>query len=298
MKKRAHKGKILDTKEGFSIIECTSCGFKHVNPIPSEEELVKFYKKEFYSKGKPNYFKETKEDFSWWMATYNNYYALLETYTKGRTILDVGSGPGHFLACGKKRGWNVLGIEPSVVAWEYSKRRKLSVVNDFFSYESAKPYGPFDVIHASMVLEHVPNPIAFIEDMKKLLKPNGIIAIFCPNDYNPLQGILQKKLKFKPWWVVPTHHLNYFDAPSMQKILSKTGFEVVKSLGTFPMELFPLSGSNYVGDKTLGRKCHKIRKTFEMNMYKHGVDVLNNLYSCFIEKNMGREFFIIARNKK
>lgn len=296
--KKEHTGKVLDKKEGFSVIECTSCGFKHITPLLSKEELTEFYKKDFYSQGKPNYFKETKEDLLWWMATYNNYYSLLERHTKGRKILDVGSGPGHFLACGKKRGWNVLGLEPSVEAWRYSKNRKLAVVNDFFSYNAVKEHGLFDVIHASMVLEHVPDPISLIKDMKKLLKPNGLVAVFCPNDYNPLQEILQKKLKFKPWWVSPTHHLNYFDAGSMKEILSKNGFEIVESFGTFPMEFFPLSGFNYVGDHELGRKCHKTRKTFEINMYKHNAKLLNDLYSCFIDKNIGREFFIIAKNKK
>lgn len=295
MKKTIHKGKVLDKKEGFSVIECTSCGFKHVYPLPSEEELAKFYKQEFYSKGKPDYFKETKEDFTWWMATYNNYYSVLEKYTRGRKILDVGSGPGHFLACGKKRGWDVLGLEPSVDAYKYSKKRKLPTVNDFFSYETAKKYGPFDVIHASMVLEHVPDPISFIKDMKRLLKPNGFIAIFCPNDYNPMQEVLRKNMKYKPWWVVPTHHLNYFDVFSMKKLLTKTGFDVVESIGTFPMEFFPLSEINYVGDNGLGRKCHKIRKVFEMNMYRNKPDLINSLYSSLIEKNIGREFFIIAQ---
>lgn len=296
--KKTHKGKVIDRKEGFSVIECASCGFKHVVPLLSTEELVKFYQKNFYSKEKPNYFKETKEDLSWWMTTYNNYYSFLEKHTKGRKILDVGSGPGHFLACGRKRGWNVLGIEPSIEAWKYSKSRKLPVVNNFFSYDAIKEYGPFDVVHASMVLEHVPDPISFIHDMKKILKPNGLVAIFCPNDYNPLQEILRKKLKFKPWWVSPTHHLNYFDVGSMKRMLSKSGFEVVESMGTFPMEFFPLSGINYVENHKLGRKCHKIRKTFEITMFENGSNLLNNFYSCLIEKNIGREFFIIARNKK
>lgn len=295
MKKNVHKGKILDTKEGFSVIECTLCGFKHINPIPSEEDLATFYKKEFYSKGKPNYFKETKEDLLWWMATYNNYYALLETHTKGRKILDVGSGPGHFLACGKKRGWDVLGFEPSVDAWEYSKRRKLAVVNDFFSYESAKQYGPFDVIHASMVLEHVPDPISFINDMKKLLKPGGLLAIFCPNDYNPLQTILTQEHKAKPWWVVPIHHLNYFDIESIKKLLARSGFAVEELLGTFPLEFFILSGDNYVGDPALGRVCHQKRKNFEMSLYRKNAHLLNDIYKALGDRGIGREFFVIAK---
>jgi hypothetical protein len=84
----------------------------------------------------------------------------------------------------------------------------------------------------------------------------------------------------------------------MKKLLSKLGFETVETLGTFPMEFFPLSGSNYVGNDELGRKCQKTRKTFEMNMYKNGSEIINTLYSTLMEKNIGRSFFLIAQNKK
>lgn len=295
--KNKHAGKILIKDNDLSVVDCVSCGFKHIIPFPSTKKLEKLYKQEFYSRDKPDYFKNAKEDLSWWMATYNNYYSLFEKHTKGRKILDIGSGPGDFLLCGKKRGWEVLGIEPSVAAWKYSKKRKLSVINNFFNYEAVKQQGSFDVINAAMVLEHVPNPISFIEDMKKLLKPNGLIAIYSPNDFNPLQEILHKNLKFTPWWVIPQHHLNYFDINSIKIILTKFGFEVLESLGTFPMEFFLLSGTNYVKNNKIGRKCQEIRKTFEMNIYKHDPSILNTLYTSLIANNIGRSFFIIAKNK-
>lgn len=298
MKIIKHFGKSLSKKGDFNVIECISCGFKHIDPLPSENELVQLYKQDFYSKDKPDYFKTAKKDYSWWMATYNNYYSLLEKHTRGRKILDIGSGPGDFLICGKKRGWKTSGIEPSHKAWKYSRRKKLSVINDIFRYESIKSYGLFDVIHASLVLEHILDPISFIKDIKKLLKPNGIIALYCPNDYNPLQLLIEKQLKFNPWWIVPKHHLNYFDADSIRKVLSKIGFDVVESLGTFPMEFFLLSGLNYVGDVKIGRKCQTLRKTFEMNMYKNNSEMLNSLYSKLIEENIGRSFFIIAKKRK
>src|SRR3989338_6123101 len=136
MKKNTHSGKVLDKKDGFSVIDCVTCGFKHIAPLISDDELRKFYEKEFYQKEKQNYFKETKEDLPWWIATYNNYYAILEKLTKGRKILDVGSGPGDFLFVGKNRGWDVLGIEPSPTAFIYARKRGLRVINDFFSFES------------------------------------------------------------------------------------------------------------------------------------------------------------------
>lgn len=294
---KKHSGKILDNVEGIKVIDCKVCGFIHVLPITTDEELKKFYEQEFYQHERPNYFKETKEDLPWWIATYNNYYGLLEQRTNGRTLLDIGSGPGHFLKCGEKRGWKVVGIEPSSMAANYSNKRGLETINDFFIYDKVKKLGLFDVVHAAMVLEHVPDPIAFITDMKKMLKNDGLIAIFCPNDYNPLQLILQEKHDFKPWWVVPKHHLNYFTVFSMKMLLEKLGFTIKTTIGTFPLEVFLLSGKNYVGNHVVGRACHKDRKNFELMLYKKDSDILNNLYSGLATVGIGREFMIIAKKK-
>lgn len=294
---KRHSGKILDTQEGVRVIDCRSCGFAHVSPLPSEEELRRFYEQEFYQQERPNYFKETKEDLRWWMATYDNYYALLERRTKGRRLLDIGSGPGHFLACGERRGWRVVGIEPSTPAAKYSSKRELTTVNDFFSYDRAKKLGAFDVVHAAMVLEHVPDPVGFIRDMKKMLKKGGHIAIFCPNDYNPLQRILRDIYDFKPWWVVPRHHLNYFTVESMQRLLRRLGFIIEDTLGTYPLETFLLAGKNYVGNHALGRSCHAKRKAFELVLYKRDPELLNDLYIGLAAAGIGREYMIIAKKK-
>lgn len=295
MREKEHKGKILDKKDGVSVLDCTECGFAHVSPIPSDAELTHFYEREFYQHEKPNYFRETKEDLPWWMATYNNYYELLERRTKGSTLLDIGSGPGHFLACGKKRGWKTVGIEPSTTAVNYSNKRGLTTHNGFFTYDNAKKLGTFDVVHAALVLEHVPDPISFITDMKKMLKKGGHIAIFCPNDYNPLQNILRIEHNFRPWWVVPKHHLNYFTIESMQRLLTRLGFTIEDVLGTYPLETFLLAGKNYVDNHAVGRACHAKRKAFEMALYKKDPEMLNDLYSGLATVGIGREFMIIAK---
>jgi 2-polyprenyl-3-methyl-5-hydroxy-6-metoxy-1,4-benzoquinol methylase len=231
------------------------------------------------------------------MATYTNYYKLLERRTKGRTLLDIGSGPGHFLDCGKKRGWETVGIEPSAPAARYSSKRGLTTVNDFFSYDRAKKLGTFDVVHAAMVLEHVPDPIGFITDMKKMLKKGGRAAIFCPNEYNPLQRILCEEHGFAPWWVVPKHHLNYFTVESMQRLLRRLGFTIEDTLGTYPLETFLLAGKNYVGNHAVGRACHEKRKAFERALYTKDPELLNNLYTGLAALGIGREFMIIAKKK-
>lgn len=295
MEATLHTGDVLDTVDSISVIECTSCGFKHIDPLPTDAELEQLYEEEFYATERPRYFSDAEEDLAWWMATYRNYFSLLESNTEGRRILDIGSGPGYFLRAGMERGWDVLGIEPSSDACAYAREKGVPVVQDFFSYERAKEHGLFDVVHASMVLEHVPNPIQMIEDMKKMLRPGGIIAIFSPNDYTPFQKVLREGKQFPPWWVVPTHHLNYFNVASLQALLTRMGTQVVDTISTFPMEFFLLAGRNYIEDGSLGRGAHHMRTSFEESLYEGDPALLNSIYRHLATIGVGREVMIIAK---
>ncbi len=48
-----HRGIILDSVNGFDVIECEKCLFKHIIPIPQPDELVTTYRNEYYSIEKP-----------------------------------------------------------------------------------------------------------------------------------------------------------------------------------------------------------------------------------------------------
>ncbi len=293
-----HYGAIVDRVGKYNVIECRRCFFKHVDPIPAQQEITKFYTKNFYKKSKPNYFKYSKEDIEWWMATYKNYYQLFQKYTNGRKILDIGSGPGYFLKCGQELGWNTLGFEPSDLAYEYSKKLGARVLHDFFSFSKAQALGKFDVICLNLVLEHITNPAKLLKDIKTLLKKDGLLFILSPNDYNPYQQIFRQTKKCRPWWVVPLEHINYFNFTSIKKLLTNLGFNIVDSLATYPMEKFLLSGENYIGRDKIGRKCHKRRMVFEMNLYNHDPGLLNMYYRSLAQINIGREFLVIAKNIK
>ncbi|MGA8164632.1 MAG: methyltransferase domain-containing protein [Waddliaceae bacterium] len=295
-----HEGEAIDFKEGFTIINCKNCGFKHITPIPLPEELESFYQEDYYSIEKPKYIQEVEEDSEWWEMTYQEYYALFEKHLKTGTkrVLDIGSGLGYFLKCGQELGWTVMGIEPSKQAYTYSQQFSVNVVNDFLTKQLADTLGTFDVIFMDTVMEHLPDPISFLALTKHMLAEEGMVCVVSPNDYNPLQNIIREQLQLEPWWVVPTHHINYFDVHSMQSLLGKLAFDVVKTTSTFPMELFLLFGDNYVGDNQLGRACHTKRKCFEKNLCKGNPSLMRSLYRSFAQLGIGRKFVILARNQK
>jgi SAM-dependent methyltransferase len=290
-----HRGPVIVTVAGYDVIDCQTCGFRHVDPLFPDEELKKFYDGEFYEKERPDYFDRMEADKEWWMLRYHYYFEMLETHAPGRRILDIGSGPGYFLEAGRERGWQVLGFEPSRSAADYTRARGLAVVQDFFSAAKAKTHGQFDAISLSMVLEHVRDPIGLIDEARSLLVFGGLLLLISPNDFNPLQMTLWKKLGFQPWWVNPKHHLNYFDSVSANAFLTARGFETVHLETSYPLENFLLSGRNYVGDPALGRQCHNERKAFEMALFRHDRARIRALAASWAAQGIGREFILLGK---
>ena len=295
---RKHSGITLDKKDGVEVIDCRTCGFAHVMPLPGNEELQRFYEKDFYDTEMPEYFNHAEEDRKWWRATYDHYYDLLEAHTKGRRLLDIGSGPGYFLDAGVKRGWEVLGFEPSAAAARYSAERGLTIVNEMFSADKAASHGLFDAAMISLVFEHVPDPAHIIEDIKHVLVKGGLLCIITPNDYNPLQKLLVEQHGFKPWWVAPKHHLNYFTVDSLTRLLESHGLVPVEAETSYPMEFFLLSGCNYVADPKVGRACHKERMALEMALFAGNKALLCDMYHAWAKEGIGREAVVITRKEK
>ena len=60
-----HAGVVVAKVDGYDVIDCEHCGFKHVIPLPSHEQLQTFYEDEFYQSEKANYLSEADEDFTW-----------------------------------------------------------------------------------------------------------------------------------------------------------------------------------------------------------------------------------------
>ncbi len=293
-----HVGPVLDAKNGFDIIECEICGFKHATPVPTEQELEEIYRHEYYTDEKPLYIEHFKQDLDWWNIAYGDRYDTFEAELPAgrRRLLDIGSGPGYFLKHGKDRGWDVLGVEPSARAAAHSRSLGLEIIEEFLDADLAERLGTFDAIHMSEVLEHIPQPAKLLGIAHKLLNPGGMICVVVPNDYSPFQQALRAAQGFEPWWVAPPHHLNYFDFESAEALLRKTGFEIVLREATFPIDLFLLMGQNYVGNDSLGRECHSQRKALDRNLAKAGMnDVKRKMYQALAELQIGRETCIFAR---
>lgn len=298
-----HKGKVIFESAQAKVIDCKTCGFAHVNPLPSQVELNEFYEKRFYQNVKTSYFTDYERDQDWWAINYEWMIDdILQAY-KGKKkkdalrLLDIGSGPGLFLEVAKKNGIEAKGIEPSKEAYEYSTKKYGCDVTNVTLEELDKSIGKFDVVHSSLVLEHILNPLNFIKKSKSLLNANGLLCVVVPNDFNPIQEVM-KQLGTPEWWISPFEHLNYFNRKSIKALFEKAGLEVVHQSVTFPIDLFLTFGQDYLKNPEVGKACHAMRKTFEFNIQKtKQVKLKNDLYKAFSKLDIGRELIIIGRKK-
>jgi SAM-dependent methyltransferase len=94
----------------------------------------------------------------------------------GRTVVDVGGGGGYFSAAFGERGAHCLLVEPDPDELRSrGEARPGSVVGDGFGLPLKD--ASVDVSFSSNVLEHVPDPGGFIDEMVRVTRPGGVVYL-------------------------------------------------------------------------------------------------------------------------
>src|SRR3989344_2064070 len=137
-------------------------------------------------------------------------------------ILDVGCSTGHFLAALKGKAKERVGLELGKDEASFIRKNL-----DFKVYtdpiESAHiAEGPFDLITALQVLEHVPEPKSFLHGISRHLKPNGLLYLELPNIDDVLLSVFGVKGYADFYFREP--HVCYYSKKTLKTILSKAGF--------------------------------------------------------------------------
>jgi hypothetical protein len=84
-----HRGVSLDSVNNFDVIECETCGFKHIVPTPTADEMEQYYSEQFHRE-KPTYVDRYQEDIDWWRLVYTqkrDLYSALAENGMGRELV-------------------------------------------------------------------------------------------------------------------------------------------------------------------------------------------------------------------
>lgn len=119
------------------------------------------------------------------------YLPSINCMEKNSLILDIGCGRGEWLELLTENGFDPTGIDLNSAMIEICKENHLNSLQvDAFSYLSSLPDNYLDMITAFHVIEHIPFPqqITFLNEIYRVLKPNGFIILETPNPKNVLVG--------------------------------------------------------------------------------------------------------------
>ena len=220
--------KLYDDRHGypglFDLMECLVCGFMQTSPQLTTQEIGRIYSK-YYPRS--NITSAQVKDSAKNMPSRETIFkkglgGTCHFDTKrGERVLDIGSGAGYSLSEIKKLGGTAFGVDPDINAQRIAKELGFKFKLGFL--ENCKfPKKYFDLITASQVLEHTPDPLGLLILCKGLLKNEGRIRMSFPNT-----GALYQRLWGRYWlhWHIP-YHLNHFNRRSVETLAKKSGLRI------------------------------------------------------------------------
>ena len=269
----------------FRVVRCTACQFVYTTLPVNKDVLEKMYAESYYHTDtrEQYYFEnavtaETVEAENSNIRDFRDGLDQIEKYRPGGRLLDVGCAVGVFLAMAKARGWDVVGVDVSPFAASYA-REKLGVNAIAGELEEAQfPDRHFDVITLWDVIEHFPDPIATLCEVRRILKDDGILFVDTPNEQSLLKVLARffylasaGKFTYPVRKMYHEWHLSYFTARSLETVLHKSGFDI----------------------DVIERKCISLMKARGGPCEKAVVQVLS-----WPERLLGRETELVAMAKK
>ena len=206
------EGYLVPGNEWGRHVRCRNCRLVYVNPTEKASSI-----NQHYSEARNTHAPTIRESY---LKTAKSQVRLIQKYSKGKRLLDVGCAQGFFLFCASQAGYIAKGVELSRDAVQYA-------TGEFGVDVEAKPFeemqfadGHFDVVTLWQTLEHVPFPLLTLKEVHRILKPGGLVAVSTPNI-----EALPARILGKRWWDIKRLHINQFSTRTLAGILQNAGFK-------------------------------------------------------------------------
>jgi 2-polyprenyl-3-methyl-5-hydroxy-6-metoxy-1,4-benzoquinol methylase len=165
----------------FGVRRCDECSLVHVSPRPDDERLASYYPDGYFG-ARHRFFNEMFMELR---------ARALPPATKGSRVLDIGCGRGDFLLACRRRGWQIVGVEQDVApilsddAGGAASGTRAKPPVDFPVYSTHRlgelESDSFDAVTMWHVFEHLADARGTLREIRRLLRPGGVLIIEVPN---------------------------------------------------------------------------------------------------------------------
>jgi SAM-dependent methyltransferase len=144
----------------------------------------------------------------------------------GGHLVDVGCGEGQLAALLVRAGLHVTGVEPAAYLRERFRERVLgmdpeSTILDGLADQLPFADGEVEHIVTTEVLEHVPDPAAALNELRRVLARGGTLCIAVPTSYTELAF-----WRLHPHYAANATHERIFTKPELRRLVERAGFAI------------------------------------------------------------------------
>lgn len=207
---------------------CNDCDCWQLSPLPSDEYLNSLYQDNYFKqrtkRGYANYLSRQVRDSI--RSTFKKnlsdlgFFEFSNDLTE-RKALEVGCAAGFFVEYLQDLGWSSKGIDIAAEMVDSGKAKGLDLYCD--NYLEKKFDEKFQLISFWATLEHLSNPLAFLQKMSNDLADNGVIYISTCH-----LGFFAKIYGNKWRYLNVPEHLFYFSLKSLEKLAAKARLKITR----------------------------------------------------------------------
>ena len=206
---------LLCRAQGFQLNRCSSCGHVYVSPRIRPEiqqrlgnELDTIFQDPFL---------EIQKLGAEYLCR------LLRKHAPGPRLLDIGFGGGYLLRMARAYAFQVYGLD--------SSESRIAELASLFGHRLKRvhlsgdplPWGAFDVVVMSHVVEHLPQPARVLNQVRQAMNRRAILYIAVPDIDS-----LQFRVFGNRWDAInPVAHYQFFNESSLSRLLKECGFEII-----------------------------------------------------------------------